>query len=65
MNEKKVKSKRKPEPKLSSVEKLLNKVRREPSPTCNDRRQLTLEGAIKQRAFADLDEAIKQTLSGD
>ncbi len=42
----------------SYVEKLLNKIRLRPSETCHDPRQLTLEGAIKQRAFAELDRAI-------
>lgn len=52
----------KQKPKLSHIEKLLNKVRQAPSPTCSDPRQLTLEGAIKQRAFADLDREIERVL---
>jgi hypothetical protein len=51
-------------PKRIGAEKVLHEARRNPSPTCNDPRQLTLEDAIKQRAFASLDAAIKQTLEG-
>jgi hypothetical protein len=50
-------------PKLTRVEKLLRAVRREPSKTCNDPRQLTLEDAIKQRALYKLDRVIEDTLA--
>jgi hypothetical protein len=46
----------------SKVELLLEKVRRKPSPTCRDGRQLDMDTYLKRRAFADLDEVIAQTL---
>jgi hypothetical protein len=51
-------------PKLTSVERLLEKARKNPSPTCNDPRQLSIEDSIKQRAFDKLDRAIKAALEG-
>jgi hypothetical protein len=48
--------------KLSRVEALLREVRRKPSPTCRDSRQLDLIDTIKSRAFADLDVSIKQAM---
>jgi hypothetical protein len=52
--------------KRSAVEKLLDEVRRKPSPTCRDRRQLDLvEFAIneqKRQAFARLDAAIAEEI---
>ena len=47
----------------SRVEKLLDEVRRKPSPFCDDPRQLDLEGAVTQRAFANLDLEIERVLS--
>ena len=49
-----------PRQKLSHVQKLLNQVRRDPSPTCHDPRQLELEDAVKIAAFAELDAEIKR-----
>ena len=51
-------------PKRSRVEKLLDEVRRKPSPTCRDPRQLDLMDAIRQRAFADLDREIARRRAG-
>jgi hypothetical protein len=51
-------SKRKKKPKRTAVEKLLDEVRRKPSPTVNDPRQIHLEDAARQRAFANLDREI-------
>jgi hypothetical protein len=45
------------------AEKILHDARRKPSPFCPDPRQLTLEGAIAERAFANLDREIERTLS--
>ena len=59
MDSKKKKSNRK---KRNAAEKILHEARLNPSRTCNDPRQLTLEGAISQRAFDNLDEAIKQMM---
>jgi hypothetical protein len=46
----------------SKVQLLLEKVRRQPSRTCRDERQLDLETYVRRKAFAELDEAIAQTL---
>jgi hypothetical protein len=48
--------------KLTYVEKLLKDLRRNPSKTCHCPQQLTLEDAIKQNAFYELDRVIKDTL---
>jgi hypothetical protein len=49
-------------PRRSYIEKLLTEVRREPSPKCNDPRQLDLIDAVKQQAFANLDREIRKAL---
>jgi hypothetical protein len=41
---------------------LLHEARQKPSPTVNDPRQLTLDGAIQQRAFRNLDQVIARKL---
>jgi hypothetical protein len=50
------------ERKLSRIEALLQKVRRKPSLTCRDTRQLDLEDIIKSRAFAELDASIERAM---
>jgi hypothetical protein len=50
------------EKKLSRIEALLQKVRRKPSPTCRDPRQLDLVEFVKSRAFAELDASIEQAM---
>jgi hypothetical protein len=55
--------------KRSAVEKLLDGVRRKPSPTCRDPKQLDLVEFVineqKRRAFARLDAAIAEELGED
>ena len=55
-----------PKPKRSQAQKVLDEVRRKPSPTCRDARQLDLIEHIfdtrKREAFTALDEAIAVTL---
>ena len=50
----------KPRKNKSRVEKLLAEARRKPSPFCDDPRQLDLEDAVTQRAFANLDLEIER-----
>ena len=49
--------------KMTRGERILDDARNNPSPTCRDRRQLDLLDAIKQRAFAALDQSIKEVLA--
>jgi hypothetical protein len=49
--------------KLSRAEALLERARRNPSPTCRDARQLDLLDIVKSRAFADLDVSIEQAMA--
>jgi hypothetical protein len=51
--------------KRTAAEKLLHEARQKPSPTVNDPRQLTLDGAIQQQAFHDLDQVIARKLDED
>jgi hypothetical protein len=48
--------------KRTAAEKILHEARQKPSPTCNDPRQLTLDGAIQQQAFHNLDQVIARKL---
>jgi hypothetical protein len=48
--------------KLSYVERLLRDVRRKPSPTVHDPRQLDLDNFTKANAFSALDRAIEAAL---
>jgi hypothetical protein len=49
----------------SRVEALLEKARNEPSPFCNDPRQISFLDHAKEQAFAKLDEAIAAALERD
>jgi hypothetical protein len=53
---------RKSKPRKSKAEALLEKARREPSPTCHDPRQLSFLDHAKAQAFSKLDRAIEAAL---
>ena len=48
--------------KMTKGERILEHARNNPSPTCFDPRQLTLDHAIQRQAFADLDREIERAL---
>ena len=57
---------RKSKPRKTKAQALLEKARREPSPTCHDPRQLSLlDDHAKAQAFSKLDRAIKAAFGGD
>jgi hypothetical protein len=47
---------------LSKAERILEKARKEPSPTCHDPRQISIFVLDRDRGFAALDKAIKEAL---
>lgn len=50
---------------LSKAARILEKARKEPSPTCHDPRQLSIFDIAKSKAFAALDKAIEEALGDE